>query len=84
MNTTPNGLPDRIRLVVGPLPQPGTMPASYPFETMAPHQEGYVETGGVKVWYGIFGEGGPWLCFAPLNQIATATTFKANVPYLST
>ena len=84
MNTTPNGLPERIRLVVGPLPPPGTLPASYPFETLAPHQQGYVETGGVKVWYGVFGETGPWLCFAPLNQIATASTFKANVPYLST
>lgn len=84
MTTAMPLLPERIRRVVGALPPPGTLPASYPFETMAPHQQGYVETGGVKVWYGVFGESGPWLCFAPLNQIATATTFKANVPYLAT
>ena len=84
MNTAANGLPERIRLVVGGLPPPGTLPEPYPFETLPPHQQGYVETGGVKVWYGVFGESGPWLCFAPLNQIATATAFKANVPYLST
>lgn len=84
MNSVANGLPERIRLVVGTLPPPGTLPEPYPFETLVPQQEGYVETGGVKVWYGVFGDSGPWMCFAPLNQIATATTFKANVPYLST
>ena len=84
MNTAATGLPEHIRLVVGALPPPGTLPEPYPFETLAPQQEGYVETGGVKVWYGVFGDSGPWLCFAPLNQIATVTSLKANVPYLST
>ena len=84
MNPAPPPLPQKIRLAVGELPPPGTLPASYPFETLEPQEQGYIETGGVKVWYGVFGASGPWLCFAPLNQIATATAFKASVPYLST
>jgi pimeloyl-ACP methyl ester carboxylesterase/predicted glycosyltransferase len=84
MNPVPFPLPERIRLAVGELPPPGTLPASYPFGTMEPHEQGFVETNGVKVWYGVFGASGPWLCFAPLNQIATITSFKASVPYLST
>jgi len=84
MKSPSPALPESIRLAVGALPPAGTLPAPYPFETEAPVRQGYVETGGVRVWYGVFGTSGPWLAFAPLNQIATSTAFKATVPYLST
>jgi pimeloyl-ACP methyl ester carboxylesterase len=84
MSNTNSALPERIRRTMGALPAAGSLPQSYPFETMVPQQQGFVETSGVRVWYGVFGASGPWLCFAPLNQIATASAHKGVVPYLST
>ena len=77
-------LPDSFRKVVGELPAP-VLPerAGYPFETMRPVRDGFVERDGVKTWYAQFGDSGPWLAFAPIFQIANATCCKGVVPYLS-
>jgi len=41
--------PDRIDRIVGPLPPPGQLPAdmAYPFATVAPVRDGYVEREGI-------------------------------------
>jgi pimeloyl-ACP methyl ester carboxylesterase/predicted glycosyltransferase len=74
---------DRLATWAGPLPPFDTLPDPYPYETIAPDREGFAQRDGVRLWYGVFGTTGPWLVFAPLNQIAHASTFKAVVPYLS-
>ena len=57
MSTQP--VPERLALTVGPLPAPGTLPEPYPFETVAPLREGFVERDGVRSWYAQFGDSGP-------------------------
>ena len=47
------------RSTAGPLPAPGTLPAPYPYETIAPVTEGFVERDGVRSWYAQYGESGP-------------------------
>jgi hypothetical protein len=76
---------DRFRTVVGTLPEPGRLPDEerYPFETVQPVRAGYVERGGVKSWYAVWGEHGPWLAFAPIYQITQTQLLKMAVPYLS-
>ena len=78
-------LPETFRKIVGALPEPGTLDAgaAHPFETITPAREGYVERNGVKVWYAVWGEQGPWLAFAPIYQIVHSRMLKATVPYLS-
>ena len=78
-------LPEQFEKVVGDLPEPGRLPgdASYPFETAQPAREGYVERDGVKSWYGVWGEDGPWIAFPPIFQITHVRMLKAVVPYLS-
>ena len=46
-------------------------------------REGYVERNGVKSWYAVWGESGPWIAFAPIFQITHSQILKATVPYLS-
>jgi pimeloyl-ACP methyl ester carboxylesterase/predicted glycosyltransferase len=75
--------PDRLLLTAGLLPTPGTLPEPYPFETIAPLREGFIENEGVRSWYGQFGESGPWLAFAPIFQIANTHVLKGVVPYLA-
>ena len=41
----------------------------YPFETVQPVREGFVERDGVKIWYAAWGDSGPWIAFAPPFQI---------------
>ena len=43
-------------LTAGPLPAPGTLPEPYPFESIAPAREGFVERDGVRSWYAQFGD----------------------------
>ncbi|MDQ6685431.1 MAG: alpha/beta hydrolase, partial [Pseudomonadota bacterium] len=76
-------LPERLALVAGAMPEPGVLPTSYPYETVAPVREGFVERGGVKTWYGQFGDAGPWLVFAPVYQIPNANMLKGIVPWLA-
>ena len=48
-----------------------------------PDAEGFVDRGGVKVGYEVFGEGEPALVFAPLDPIVHSRAWKAQVPYLA-
>jgi pimeloyl-ACP methyl ester carboxylesterase/predicted glycosyltransferase len=48
-----------------------------------PDAEGFVERGGVKVAYEVFGEGEPAVVFAPLDPIVHSRAWKAQVPYLA-
>jgi pimeloyl-ACP methyl ester carboxylesterase/predicted glycosyltransferase len=75
--------PERLQLAAGHLPAPGTLPAPYPYQTVTAHQEGFVERGGVRSWYGQFGDTGPWLAFAPIYQIANSHMLRGVVPYLA-
>ena len=56
---------------------------SGPFETVQPAREGFVERDGVKSWYAVWGNQGPWIAFAPIFQITHTQMLKATVPYLS-
>jgi pimeloyl-ACP methyl ester carboxylesterase/predicted glycosyltransferase len=78
-------VPDSFARTVGALPEPGRLPAPAdgPFETVRPTREGYVERAGVKSWYAVWGESGPWIAFAPIFQITHTQMLKATVPYLS-
>ena len=76
-------LPERLTRTAGPLPAPGTLPQPYPYESIAPVREGFVERDGVRSWYGQFGETGPWLVFAPVFQIANAHLLRGVVPWLA-
>ncbi len=48
--TVPVDIPQRIKQIVGPLPQPGQSPGdgSYPYETIVPIRDGFVEQDGVR------------------------------------
>ena len=48
-----------------------------------PDAEGFVDRGGVKVGYEVFGEGEPAVVFAPINPIVHSHAWKAQVPYLA-
>jgi pimeloyl-ACP methyl ester carboxylesterase/predicted glycosyltransferase len=77
-------VPDDLRRRVGDLGEVGRLPAgSYPFTTVRPAQDGYVERGGVKSWYAVWGTSGPWIAFAPIFQITHCQMLKMTVPYLS-
>lgn len=78
-------LPTRFHRIVGPLPAPGVLADEdrAPYETLTPTHEGFVDRNGVKLWYAIWGESGPWLAFAAPIQIVHSTLLKATVPYLS-
>jgi pimeloyl-ACP methyl ester carboxylesterase/UDP:flavonoid glycosyltransferase YjiC (YdhE family) len=69
--------------VAGPLPAPGTLPQPYPYETVTPRREGFVERDGVKSWYAQYGDDGPWLAFAPIFQIANSHILRGVLPWLS-
>jgi pimeloyl-ACP methyl ester carboxylesterase len=48
-----------------------------------PDAEGFVDRGGIKVGYEVFGEGEPAVVFAPLDPIVHSLAWKAQVPYLA-
>jgi pimeloyl-ACP methyl ester carboxylesterase/predicted glycosyltransferase len=81
----PAVLPEAFGKVVGDLPPAGRLPdlETYPFETVRPAREGYIERGGVKIWHAVWGESGPWLAFAPPFQIVHMQMLKTTVPWLS-
>ena len=76
---------ETFRKVVGELPAAGRVPEAerLPFETVRPAREGFVERNGVKSWYAVWGEAGPWIAFAPIFQITHSQMLKTTVPYLS-
>ena len=75
--------PARLSLAAGPLPEVGALPDPYPYESIAPVREGFVERDGVRSWYAQFGETGPWLAFPPVFQIGNTHLFKGVVPWLA-
>jgi pimeloyl-ACP methyl ester carboxylesterase/predicted glycosyltransferase len=79
----PKRPPERLVRTVGALPPRGTLPAPYPYESVQPTKEGFVERDGVRSWYAQFGATGPWLVFAPVFQIANAYALKGVVPWLA-
>jgi pimeloyl-ACP methyl ester carboxylesterase len=48
-----------------------------------PDAEGYVDRGGVKLHYEVFGDGGPTLLLLPAWSIIHSRQWKAQVPYLA-
>ena len=83
---TSERLPESFARVVGELPDAGKLPsgdAEGPYETVRPAREGTVDRDGVKLWYAVWGEAGPWIAFAPPFQIVHSQLLKATVPYLS-
>jgi pimeloyl-ACP methyl ester carboxylesterase/predicted glycosyltransferase len=85
MNIPSRPLPERFHQIAGPLPEPGAVPEgeASPFETVHPAHEGFIDRDGVKIWYAVWGDGGPWVAFAPPFQIVHSQMLKATVPYLS-
>jgi pimeloyl-ACP methyl ester carboxylesterase/predicted glycosyltransferase len=81
--TEPSAVPPRLLRTAGPLPAPGTLPQPYPYETVTPRKEGFVERGGVRSWYAQYGDSGPWLAFAPIFQIANSHVLRGVLPYLA-
>lgn len=76
-------IPQRVLRTAGPLGEPGRLPEPYPFETVTPRREGFVDRGGVKSWYAQYGDAGPWLAFAPIFQIAHSHLLRGVLPNLS-
>jgi pimeloyl-ACP methyl ester carboxylesterase/predicted glycosyltransferase len=48
-----------------------------------PDAEGFIDRGGVKVGYEVFGAGEPAVVFAPVYPIVHSRVWKAQVPYLA-
>ena len=62
--------PESFHRIVGDLPEAGRLTTEpYPYETVRPARTGYVERKGVKVWYAVWGESGPFIAFAPILEI---------------
>ncbi len=82
---TTDKLPERFRTIVGALPSPGRLAddAQRPYETIEPAREDFVDCDGVRIWYAVWGEQGPWLAFASPFQIVHSELLKGVVPYLS-
>ncbi len=85
MTAPGRSLPARFERIAGPLPEPGAVPdaGTSPYATVAPAQEGFIDRDGVKIWYAVWGDSGPWIAFAPPLQIVHSQMLKGTVPYLS-
>jgi pimeloyl-ACP methyl ester carboxylesterase/predicted glycosyltransferase len=85
MTTPTRPLPERFDRVAGPLPEPGSVPDAdaSPYETVQPALQGFVDRAGVKIWYAVWGDAGPWIAFAPSFQVVHSQMLKGTVPYLS-
>ena len=72
-------LPESFGKVVGELPVGGRLPdgQEFPFGTLRPVRDGFVERNDVKSWYAVYGEQGPWIAFAPIFQITHSQMLKA-------
>src|SRR5688572_13087871 len=73
----------RLALAAGALPASGTLCDPYPYETVQPSRDGYVNRESVRSWYAQYGATGPWLAFAPIYQIANSHLLRGVVPWLS-
>jgi pimeloyl-ACP methyl ester carboxylesterase/predicted glycosyltransferase len=77
--------PERFDRIAGPLAEPGAVPDAdaSPYATVQPARQGFIDRDGVKIWYAVWGDSGPWLAFAPPFQIVHSQMLKGTVPYLS-
>ena len=75
----------KVDRIVGPLPPNGRIPANepYPFETVTPSRDGFVDRGGMKIYFAQFGTAGPTIVFAPIYSIVHMGMLKGTVPYLA-
>lgn len=48
-----------------------------------PDVEGFVERGGLKIGYEVYGEGDPAVVFVPIDPIVQSRAWKAQVPYFA-
>ena len=73
--------PETFHRVVGELPEAGRLPSrqEFPFGTLRPVRDGFIERKGVKSWYAVYGETGAWIAFAPIFQISHTQMLKATV-----
>jgi pimeloyl-ACP methyl ester carboxylesterase/predicted glycosyltransferase len=62
---------------------PATEPRPEQSRARYPDEEGYVERGGVKVFYEVYGEGEPTLLMLPTWSIIHSRIWKMQVPYLA-
>src|SRR5690606_35554306 len=85
MSTPGRPHPERLDRLAGPLPEPGTAPDrdASPYDTVQPARHSFAERDGVKLWYAVWGDRGPWIAFAPPFQIVHSQMLKATVPWLS-
>ena len=76
--------PEQIGRIVGELPEAGRIldPDSYPFETVRPTSDGFVERDGVRTYYAVWGEQGPVHCLGSHLPGRAHGHVKATVPYL--
>ena len=77
---------ERIRRIIGSLPEPGQIPDpdSYPFETVQPSSDGFVERDGVRIYYAVWGDQGPYVVWSPIYQavhmVFECTGFRRHIP----
>ncbi len=85
MNKPGRPLPERLDRIAGPLAKPGAAPGldTSPYDTVQPAHQGFTLRDGVKLWYAVWGDSGPWIAFAPPFQIVHSQMLKGTVPYLS-
>ena len=80
-------LHERIARVMGALPEAGRVLDNdpYPFETVRPASDGFIDRDGVRTYYAVWGEGvqAGAIVFAPIYQVVDMRLLKATVPYLS-
>ncbi len=50
---------------------------------MYPNREGYIERDGVRVFYEVYGEGGPTILFCPTWTLVHSRVWKMQIPYLA-
>lgn len=56
--------------------------ADSPYETVEPARQGFVDRDGVRIWYAVWGDSGPWIAFAPPFQMVDSRMLKGAVPWL--
>jgi pimeloyl-ACP methyl ester carboxylesterase/predicted glycosyltransferase len=58
-------------------------PRQEPIRARYPYEDGYVERGGVRVFYEVYGSGEPTILLLPTWSIVHSRVWKAQIPYLA-
>jgi pimeloyl-ACP methyl ester carboxylesterase/predicted glycosyltransferase len=61
-------------------PPPGT---GEQMRAMYPTEEGYIERDGVRVFYEVYGTGGPTILFCPTWTLVSSRIWKMQIPYFA-